>query len=219
MNEKNAREEHLPLYKPQWNTFKIVTDVFLCGPPEKGPNGEKFEGAFPSGFLKKIKLAFKNYYPGPIETRTQVLHVCAGRVPKSEGMTLDIDKKYDPVYLCNAEIMILPNGTRVPPDKFSWSISDTPYNIDAAKKYYDKPMINRSKVLQQMNRVTKVGGFIGILDQITTNSPPRNLKVVARIGVTSVPNLDMRYFTVLKKLGPTVDQLRAKDSERLEEWF
>jgi len=109
-------------------------------------------------------------------------------------MRLDVDPKYSPDYLCNAEKMIM-----IPDNTFKMTHSDTPYNTDAASKYYGKAMLDRSKVLREMNRITKVGGLIAILDQITTVSPPRNLKVVARIGITSVPNLDMRFLTVLKK--------------------
>ncbi len=188
-------------YNYQVKNFNIIADLWLCGPAEKDHLGQKFDGAFPAGFLKRWKASFEEYIPA---NTNKILHVCAGRTPKSEGKTLDIDSKYDPDYLCNAETMrygSLEEGEhRVPADQFTWVISDTPYNKDAANKYYNKAMVNRSKVLQQMTRVCEPKGFIGILDQIMPVSPPRVLKCVARIGVTSVPNLDMRIFTVFRKL-------------------
>lgn len=216
MNEKNKGELHLPEFKPQTNQFNIRTDLWLCGPAESDLNGEKFPGAFPAGFLKRLKWTFKKYYP---TDPNEILHVCAGRVPKTEGLRLDISKKYNPDFLCDCQTFILPNGTKIPENLVTWCISDTPYNKPAANKYYSSTMIERSKVLKQMNRVTKIGGFIGILDQITPSGPPKNLLMVAKIGVSSVPNLDLRIFSVLKKTGPTTEELRAEGSQRLEEWF
>jgi len=208
--------ELIPFYNFQCDKFNIIADLWLCGPAEKGPNREKFPGAFPAGFLDHVKHSFRHYWP---HRKIEILHVCSGRVPKIHGMTLDISNKYNPDYLCNAEDMRLEDGKLVPEETFSWTISDTPYNLDAAKKYYKIPMVNRSKVLRQMNRVTRIEGFIGILDQITTVKPPENLQVVARIGVTSVPNLDMRYFTVLKKIRNYVGTEKGEGSQRLENYF
>jgi len=179
--------------------FKIIADTWLCGPPSKDHNGEKFDGSYPAGFLTNWKTAFANYIP----TNPKILHVCAGRVPKSEGMTLDIDPKYNPDYLCNAETMrygsLMEGEKTVPSDTFDWALADPPYNDEAAEKYYSKKLLKKSLMIRQMIRVVKVGGFIGILDQTMPQGPPRNVKCVARIGVTSVPNLDMRIFTVFRK--------------------
>jgi len=181
----------LPKYIFQSHQFKIITDVFLCGPIEKDDEGNKLDGAWPSGFRKRVESAFYHYYP---QRREDILFVCAGRVPKNLGMRLDVDNKYKPDFLCNAENMIM-----VKSERFPWTESDTPYNKDAASKYYRKPMLNKSKVLKEMTRVTKVGGFVSVLDESFPVSPPRSLKCVARIAVSSVPNLTWRAFTVFRK--------------------
>lgn len=196
----STKEEYLPRYKSQFNKFKVVTDVWLCGPPGSDSEGNKFPGSFPNGFLNNLKTAFQSYWP-TFEC-VDVLHVCSGRIPKEEGMRLDIDPKYHPDYLCNAETMILPNGTKIQDELFKWVISDWPYNEEAAKLYYKKKLLAKGKVFQQMNRVTKIGGFIGVLDEAMLAGTPKNLLVVALIGVRSVPNLDFRTFTVYKKIGP-----------------
>jgi hypothetical protein len=194
--ELSQKEEYLPRYNFQKDLFNVVADTWLCSSAEKDSEGKKFDGAYPKGFLKRLKASFEQYYP---TDRKQILHVCSGRISPDEGIRLDHSPQYSPDYLCNAEDFILPDGKTVPDEKFNWVLSDTPYNPDASIKYYKTPMLNRSKVLKQMNRVCKVGGFIGVFDQIQVVSPPRNLKRVAIIGVTSVPNLDMRILTVLKK--------------------
>jgi len=225
--EPSQKELYLPEYKFDKQTFdledydfqkdqfNIIADVWLCSSAEKDADGKKFDGAYPKGFLKRLKSSFVKYYPAD---RKKILHVCSGRISPDEGLRLDISKEYSPDYLCNAEDMRLSDGKLVPSETFEWVISDTPYNAEASKKYYKKPMLNRSSVLRQMNRVCKVGGFIAVLDQIMVVSPPRNLKRVAMIGVTSVPNLDFRVFTVLKK----VSKYEGKDDSdnlRLEDYI
>jgi len=125
-----------------------------------------------------------------------ILHVCAGRLPPSEGMRLDVDDKYEPDYLSDAEDM-----SRIRDEEFSWVIADPPYNEDASKKYYKRPLLKKSQMIREMARVCMVDGFIALLDQYSPNSFPRCLKRVALIGVTSVPNTDMRIFTVWQKVG------------------
>jgi len=183
--------------------YKIIADTWLCGSAQNVSvgNGRKFEGAYPAGFLKNWKEAFANYIP---EDKSLILHVCSGRVPNDEGKRLDIDPTFDPDYLCNAETFrygsLMEGEQQVPPEKFIWAIADPPYNEDAAIKYYSRKLLKKNLMIKQMTRVVKIGGFVGILDQTMPQSPPRNLKCVARIGITSVPNLDMRIFTVFRKI-------------------
>lgn len=175
--------------------------MWYCGPSEKDYNNMKFDGAYPSGFLKNWKIAFADYIPSDPK---KIIHVCAGRVPKSEGVTLDIDIKYDPDYLCNAETMrygsLLEGERQVPSDEFDWAIADPPYNDEASEKYYNKKLLNKSMMIKQMARIVRTGGFVAILDQTMPQGKPSNLECVARIGVTSVPNLDVRVLTIFQKI-------------------
>jgi len=143
------------------------------------------------GFLKRFKSAFKDFLP---KSNYDILHICAGRLPKEEGTTLDIDKKYDPDILSDAEDMSQLND-----ESFPWVIADPPYNENASQKYYGRPLLKKSQMIREMTRVCKVNGFIALLDQYSPNSFPRCLKRIALIGVTSVPNTDMRIFTVWQK--------------------
>lgn len=184
----------LPYYKFQCFQFAVIADVWYCGPAEKDSEGNKFDGAFPAGFLKRLKAAFYNYYP---KRREEILHVCAGRIPRCEGMRLDIDPKYKPDYLTNAEDM-----TMLKDNQFKFTISDSPYNKPAAEKYYDKPLLNKGKMFKEMIRVTKKDGFICVFDASMPQLNPmlqKQVKNVARIAVTSVPNLTFRALTVFRK--------------------
>ncbi len=191
----------LQKYNYQNQKYKIIADCWLNGPAERDYNNQKFDGAYPSGFLKNWKNSFADYIPND---KKKIIHVCAGRIDKSEGVTLDIDPKYDPDYLCNAETMrfgsLMEGEQEVPSNTFEWALADPPYNVEASEKYYNKKLLSKSKMIKQMARIVKVGGFVGILDQTMPQGKPSCLKCVARIGVTSVPNLDMRVFTVFQKI-------------------
>ena len=205
-------------YRIQCASNNIVTDSWLCGPAQNiivepddpmvqkakdcgqviTPYGKTdklciFRGAFPAGFWNNFKMAFRDYMP---EFKHEILHVCAGSLPKTEGLTLDVSPLFDPTYLCDAEKI-----TEIYPvlkEKFKLVISDTPYNKDAANKYWNKEMISRGKVLKQMNLCCKVGGLIAVFDESFPHNPT-NLKCVARISISSVPNLTFRALTVFLK--------------------
>jgi len=168
--------------------------MWACGPAEK-KNGKGWPGAFPAGFLGRLKIAFLQVYP---KKRYEIAHVCAGRVPKTEGITIDIDIKNKPNILANAEDFAKPFLKRF--KKVKWSIADPPYNPRRAKEYYNQKLLNKHKMLVEMSKITKIGGYIAILDQYSLNAYPKNLKKIAIIGVTSVPNPDVRVFTVWKKM-------------------
>ena len=178
-------------YNFQNKEFKIVADVWLCGSAEKDYDGNKFSGAYPAGFLKRFKSAFEDFLPCEPDF---ILHVCSGRINSSEGKRLDINPKYKPDFLCSAEDMLIED------EQFEWVIADPPYNEEASKKYYGISLLNKPKMIREMTRVCKVGGFIGLLDQYSPNSVPRCLKRIALIGITSVPNTDMRIFSVWQKI-------------------
>ena len=178
-------------YHHQNKEFKIIADVWLCGSAESDSEGNKFSGAYPAGFLKRFKSSFRDFIPtDPLK----MLHVCAGRLPPSEGMRLDVDDEYEPDFLNDAE-----NMEDIDDERFTWVIADPPYNEDASKKYYKRPLLKKSQMIREMTRVCKVNGFIALLDQYSPNSFPRCLKRIALVGVTSVPNTDMRIFTVWRK--------------------
>lgn len=164
----------------------------MCGSSEKDHNGNKFPGAYPAGFLKRLKKAFEYIYP---TNPRDILHVCSGRIPPEEGIRIDLDPSYNPDYLDDVETM-----KDISDDLFQWVMADPPYNNPASQKYYKMKMPNKAKMIKQMVRVCKVDGYVSILDQISPNSVSRCLKRVAIIGITSVPNQDLRVFTVFKKI-------------------
>jgi len=179
-------------YNYQNKEFNIIADVWLCGSAQKDSQGNKFSGSYPAGFLKRLKSSFKDFLPA---SNMDILHVCSGRLPPEEGMRLDISEEYDPDILSNAEDM-----SQINDESFLWVIADPPYNEEASRKYYGRPLLNKVKMIREMARVCKEGGYVALLDQYSPNSFPRCLKRNALIGITSVPNTDMRVFTVWQKI-------------------
>jgi len=147
-------------YHHQNKEFKIIADVWLCGSAENDEEGQKFAGAYPAGFMKRLKSAFRDFYP---KNRKDILHVCSGRISSGEGLRLDIDDQYEPDYLCDAEDM----SDEIEDEEFQWVQSDTAYNKEASSKYYGKPMVNRSKVIKEMTRVCKFLSFFIIFSTTT----------------------------------------------------
>ncbi len=97
---------------------------------------------------------------------------------------------------------------------FTWVVADPPYHEDASKKYYKRPLLKKSQMIREMTRICKVNGFIALLDQYSPNSFPRCLKRIALVGVTSVPNTDMRIFTVWRKVskfGTTIPKKKIQN--------
>jgi len=182
-------------YQNSTYTSGFIFDFWSCGSAQKDEYKIKFPGAYPAGFLKRWRAAFESTF---LESNNTILHVCAGRVPFSEGLTQDIKPDYSPDYKCNAEEIHITYPELS--NKFQWTIADPPYNQAASKKYYDMPLLNKHKMLKSMAAVTKPGGYIGILDQNALIGKPANLKKIAHIAVTSIPNTDARLFTVYRKL-------------------
>lgn len=178
----------------------MIFDFFACG-PAMNPKNKKgdivLKGAYPAGFLKRLKSAMSNYWP---HDKKDILHVCAGSVDKREGLRLDVENTFKPDIQCNAE-----KFSRVFLKKYNKvrvSIADPPYNHETAIGYYKQEnKLNIIKMLREMTAVTKVGGFIILLDQTSPSIGAHidGLQRIALIGVTSVPNQDCRLCTIWQK--------------------
>jgi len=176
----------------------MIFDYWSCGSarPWVDKDGKKIGGAFPQGFLKRVKTAFYDVYPFRSD---EVAHICSGGIPDSEGITIDIDPEHNPNLIANVEHFTAEFLKRWP--KVKWSIADPPYSKRRALEYYDlKVLVSKGKMLREMEKITEIGGFIGILDQYSLNGYPKTLKKIALIAVASIPNPDLRVFTVWRKI-------------------
>ena len=173
----------------------MIFDYWSCGPAEKGPDKKAWPGAFPAGFLGRLKTSFSQVWP---EKREEIAHICSGRIPQKEGIRVDNNPENEPDMVANAEefaeeFLKLHN-------KVKWSIADPPYNVRRAKEYYHQQLLNKNKMVKEMVKITRKGGFVATLDQYSLNGYPRNLKKIAVIAVSSIPNPDLRVFTVWRKM-------------------
>lgn len=194
-------------YLDKWNYQNLeykqnsgmVFDFWACGPAAniKDKDGNMIlRGAYPAKFLEHLKNALGSY-----PSRKQVAHICAGSVDKSEGMRVDISPVFKPDIQADAENFADEYLTKFFPAKIS--IADPPYNDLRAKGYYSqKKVLSKIKMLKQMAMITEEGGLVGLLDQMSPSTGPHipNLKRVALIAVTSLPNQDIRAFTLWRKL-------------------
>ena len=173
----------------------MIFDYWACGPAEKGPGGRAWPGAFPAGFLGRLKTAFSFVFP---KKRTEIAHICSGRIPKKEGIRVDNARKNHPDMVANAEDFAKEFLKKF--HKVKWSIADPPYSIRRAKEYYHQQLLNKNSMVKEMVKITAKGGFVATLDQYSLNGYPRTLQKIAVIAVSSIPNPDLRVFTVWRKI-------------------
>lgn len=176
----------------------MVFDFWACGPAAniKRKGEIILRGAYPAKFLQHLKDALE-YYPD----RKYIAHICAGSVPKKEGIRVDISPQFKPDIQADAENFADAYLSKYFPAKLT--IADPPYNDLRAIAYYkQKKVLSKIKMLKQMAMITDEGGLVGLLDHISPSIGPHipNLKRVALIGVTSLPNQDIRAFTLWRKI-------------------
>ena len=181
-------------YQNQTYPSGMIFDYWACGPAEKA-NGKAWPGAFPAGFLGRLKTSFSLVWP---KKREEIAHICSGRIPKKEGIRVDIARKYHPDMVANVEEFAKQFLKKY--HKVRWSITDPPYNVRRAKEYFHIQLLSKNKMVKEMTKITRVGGFVATLDQYSLNGYPRNLKKIAVIAVSSIPNPDLRVFTVWRKI-------------------
>ena len=179
----------------------MIFDFWACGPAQnpKSKSGEVIlRGAFPAGFLGRLKASLAVYWPS---RWYQIMHVCAGSINPKEGIRIDKSDLFKPNILSDAENFAEKYYNRYK-NPVKICIADPPYNDGKAKDYYKQnEKLNIIRMLKQMYAVTAPSGFIVLLDQTSPSTGQHipGMKKVALIGVTSVPNVDVRLCTIWRK--------------------
>ncbi len=125
--------------RPPWPYFK---DVWVLSPPPKGA----YPGAFPGGFLKRIK---RRGWWG-----SRRLWLFSGSHKDPHGTTVDINPSVEPDVVANCErLPFLDNS-------FDFVMLDPPYSALEAREMYGLDYCSIPKVVNEAARVCEPGGLM-----------------------------------------------------------
>jgi len=112
-------------------------------------NRSKLYGAYPNGYLNRMMSLFPD--------AEKVLHLFSGSLPPGNYTRVDLIQPAD--VKANAEQL----SKHFKAGEFDLCLADPPYSKEDAKKYGTK-MVNRKKVLHELYKVVRPGGYVVWLD-------------------------------------------------------
>ena len=169
-------------------SYRPICDMWILARPKV-----KYYGSYPSGFLLRARDMIG------CSLDDCVLHVCSGMVKdyvyKGFGVndkTVDIDDSLNPDFVMDV-VNDLPVG--------DWDgvLIDTPYSEKEAENYrfVSYPKINN--LLRDVCKIIGVGVKVGIL-HYNFPQPPKNMRLMACVGVLMGYNNKIRLFSVYEKV-------------------
>lgn len=145
-------------------------------------------GRYPYNYLEMIDEIF-GYEPNTLE-------VCSNSVEKNSTITVDINPKYDPSYVDNAETL-----SKIPSNSFDRWRCDPPYNERTAKEMYGTSLPNVGKLLKTGARICKPKGLMFLLlGNVNRQACPLGVKRIGHISISVIPNNEMRSLHIYHKL-------------------
>lgn len=178
------RTNDLRLAKPK---AEIRRDFWSLHLPRKTyREGRGYYGTYPEGFVKKVKeLGIWG---------DKVIEPFGGE-SDNDTITIDINPDLNPDHVGDCREVLKKFY-----DNFADLIlCDPPYDSQATEKY-SCPPISIYEIYDDLVRVCKPGGFIGILH---TKPPrkPKGTKLHALVAISMGPDRFMRCFQVFQKIG------------------
>lgn len=161
----------------------VVKQLWHCG----WPDSDGYPGAYPDRFLGYAREFLPVWEP--------VCHLFSGTV--EEGVTVDLNPEVDADHQLDLTEEKLPHDD----ETFAVVLADPPYthaDYDAGERHYDMPEVPRYSFRDEAARVTKVGGFFGVL-HVMPYRTPANCERWAMIGVTTGTTQVIRCFSVFRK--------------------
>lgn len=145
-------------------------------------------GAYPHGYLKRIKLLFPD--------KQKTLHLFSGMVDTTlfPGKTVDINSDRNPDYVDDAHTL-----EHVPLEEFDLILADPPYSVEDCD-HYQTTMIKRNVVMRNLGERLKSGAHVVWLDQVLPMYKKVNLKTIGYIGMVKSTNHRFRVITIFEKL-------------------
>ncbi len=161
----------------------VIKQLWHCGWPQS--NG--YPGAYPDRFLKYLKEFLPVWEP--------VLHLFSGTV--QEGVTIDINPEVNPTHVLDLTKESIPYDD----DTFAMVLADPPYDhkdYQASKRHYDMKPVSRYSFGEEDVRVTRPGGFFGVL-HVFPHRTPKGCRRYAMIGITVGTTQVIRVLSLFQK--------------------
>lgn len=163
-------------------------DIWCLGP------GSGYPGAFPKGLVKRV---LRRYNSSP------KLMLFSGSFHDLGWETVDVNPDVRPTYAFNAEEL-----PALWTDQCGIVFADPPYSEMEAQELYGLPYFNIVKLVNEMARVTRPGGYMILLHRLIPTIHPdfnehfKRMKIQAVIGVYTITGIsNIRALTVWKKNG------------------
>ena len=160
--------------------------------------GSGYPGAFPKGLVKRV---LRRYNSSP------KLMLFSGSFHDLGWETVDVNTDVRPTYAFNAEEL-----PALWTDRYGFVFADPPYSEMEAQELYGLPYFNIVKLVNEMARVTRPGGYMILLHRLIPTVHPdfnehfKRMKIQAVIGVYTIAGIsNLRALTVWKKNGSLHD--------------
>lgn len=177
----NLYNQAFPKYPPLVATDRWLYGIWMIGNLYKGTG---FHGAYPHGYLRRIKSLFPD--------KTKVLHLFSGSVKDPGAITFDLVQPAD----VQGDAHEL--SSYFARESFDLILADPPYSQEDANRY-GTPTVNRNKVLKECVPILISGGFICWLDMILPMYRKREVSLVGTIGIIRSTNHRFRVVSIFQK--------------------
>ena len=161
-----------------------IDGIWILGNNYKGSG---YYGSYPPGYLKRIMAMFPD--------AERVLHLFSGSLPPGDYDRLDINPKLKPEICADAERL----SEFVKPGYYDLILADPPYSEEDAS-HYGYPLVNRNKVVKEVAKVLRKGGYLIWLDQVLPMFSKKELLFCGAIGIIRSTNHRFRVCAWFKKL-------------------
>ena len=155
--------------------------------------GTGYPGAFPRGLIDRVLKRWNG---------VKKLMLFSGSFHDRGWDTLDIKPENHPTFIMNAEQ--LPEEWT---NRYDLVFADPPYSEAEAKDLYDLPYFNIVKVINEMARVTREGGYMIFLHRLIPQNFRgdtahfKRMRLVGIVGVFTIAGYsNIRALTVWRKM-------------------
>ena len=177
----NNYEKEFPKYSKLYvSPRNVIEGIWVMG--NNYSTGKKFYGAYPHGYLKRMKAVFYD-----IEEK-DTLHLFSGSIDKNKYNTIDIKDGQD----ANKLSEIVEKG------KYKLIMADPPYSEEDCR-HYGCCMVNRNKVLKECGKILNKGDYVAWLDQVLPMYKKTFMKPIGYIGMVKSTNHRFRVITIFQK--------------------